>query len=521
MNSGDFTNKQKRALVPTRNQMKLEEKIAEFERRHAFGRSLTSYLNRNLIKVVRVEQGLQGRWSLFTILPPATAEMFDIDRELLFLVTDYEALEPRILNDLQSQMRNNARVEDEIAVLISRDGNAQRLVRMRAGEAAILTIEGQHLPGEVPDFRVIVSETLESVDHFNVTTPITSPSAFFGRQRDISNVRRFLAQGQHVGIFGLRKAGKSSLLNRVSFLERERGSIVVNLDLNEYFGTPRRFRAGIVRSLSEELVKSRIIVPKLRSLRSHGRDDFINEYWMGDLDLLLNAIQASRNVIFVIDEIDSALPSRILSRAEADEEVGLLRALSQLRAFIQKRQSRGQIPPVILSAGVDPSLFERASVRGITNPLFQFSALKFIEPMDRDELQDMVRTLGKRTGLKFRSHEVIDELMEEYGGHPLLTRQACSYVHRHRPGGVVPYHVQKSDVQNAFAAKGPGSPLEHARAIPESFAEWFPQESTLLSERWSNRHFEPMGTSGLEHAISYGLLHDDGSVRMRALTRAT
>ncbi|MGW2637597.1 nSTAND1 domain-containing NTPase [Streptomyces sp. NPDC001348] len=500
--------------------MRLEEKIAEFERRHAFGKDLTAYLRHNRIKVVRVEQGQQGRWSLFTVLPDPTAEMFDIDRELLFLATDYEAVEPRILSDLQSQMRKNARVEDEIAVLISKDSNARRLVRMRAGEAAILTIDGRNLPRDVPDFRVIVSEMLESVDHFNVTTPITSPSAFFGRQRDISSVRRYLDQGQHVGIFGLRKAGKSSLLNRVSVIERERGSIVVNLDLNEYFGTPRRFRAGVVRALSEELAKSHVTVPRLRSLRpSHGRDDFINEYWMSDLDALLNAVPLSRNVILVIDEIDSALPSRILSRAEADEEVGLLRALSQLRAFIQKRQSRGQLPPVILSAGVDPSLFERASVRGITNPLFQFSALKFIEPMDRDELQDMIRTLGKRTGLKFRSHEVIDELMEEYGGHPLLTRQACSYVHRHRPKGVVPHQVQKSDVQKAFAAKGPGSPLEHARAIPESFSEWFPEESELLRERWSSAQFGPVDTSGLEHAISYGLIHEDGSVRMRALTR--
>ncbi|WP_375765098.1 ATP-binding protein [Archangium gephyra] len=512
MNSKRYTN-------PTANQKVLEEKIQEFEAEYPFGKALRKYLDRDKIEIVRVERGQQRRWHVFAFLPETMRSMFDIERELLILSTDYPRLEPRILSELQANLRDHARVDDEVAVLVSPDAKADRLARQRAGETAILALDAQALSNpDQPSFREALAHTLATVDHFNVTTPIREASAFFGRQRDITEVRQSLEQGQHLGIFGLRKAGKSSLLNRVQALLTERGWAVVALDLNEFFGTPRRFKTAIVKGFASEAERLGVTLPRLKITEDRRGAD-INESWLDDLEKIVFALSESAGLALIIDEIDSALPARTLSvTAPVEDTLGLLRALSQFRAFAQRLQMHGKNYPVLLGAGVDPALFEQPKIRDLANPLYQFSRLKFLAPLDREELAAMVRTLGKRTGMRFRAHELIDSLYNEYGGHPLLSRQACSFVHKHRPKDQVPYHVTSEDLERAFTARGPDTPLWHALDVPESFAEWFPQEANLLNEYIANTQNANL-RSRLQHAIAYGLLNEDGTVRMQALRR--
>lgn len=505
----------------TPNQKFLDDKKSEFVRNSEFGDALLRYLRKDEVQVVRVERGLQGRWQLFAVLPEQMRAMFDIDREVLFVVTDYKRLEPRALSEVQFFLKDRARVDDEVAVLVSQDENADRLARQRAGETAILTLDSRKLSDPTrPTFRQALAHMLATVDHFNVTTPIREPSAFFGRQRDIGEAIQTLEHGQHAAIFGLRKAGKSSFLNRVQALLRERGWAVVALDLNEFFGTPRRFKLSVVQSFADEVLAFKQPLPKLRSTEERRGVDVINESWLDDLDRIRRALEDKAEMALIIDEIDSALPARTLNVLDpAEDSLGLLRALSQFRAFAQRHQMQGRKYPVLLGAGVDPSLFEEPKVRGIANPLYQFALVKFLEPLNRDEMQGMIRTLGKRTGMRFRDHDLIDSLHAEYGGHPLLSRQACSFLHQHRPKDRVPYNVSLEDLTRAFTATGPNTPLAHALDVPESFSEWFPDEGKLVSERLRGASGSAAGPE-LQHAIAYGLLNPDGSVRMRALLRS-
>ena len=502
----------------TRNQRTLADNITEFERKYLYSRNFIQYLSRNEIKPVRVEQGPQGRWLVFCVLAQTSREMFDIDREVLFLATDYPVVEPRILNEIQGHLRDNARVDDQVAVLLSLDEGADRIARQRVGETVILTLNAKTISTTTPDFRESLASTISTVDHFNVTTPLTSASAFFGRERDIADARRCLDIGQHLGIFGLRKAGKSSLLNRLSDTLREQGWAVATLDLNAYIGTPRVFKSSLVGSLADVAEAKNISLPRLPSVSAPRRDS-VNEHWLRDLDTVVDALDnRTKGIVTVIDEIDTSLPGRTLGASEEDDELGLLRSLTQLRAFVQRRDMQGKNRPVLLCAGVDSGLFERPKIRKLANPLYQFANVQFIKPMDRDELQQMVRTLGKRTGMRFRDHLLIDSLLREYGGHPLLTRQACSFVHRRRPKGIVPYQVTIDDIEKAVTIDGPGTPLEHALDVPASFEEWYPEESALLEERL--RSGAPsIGSNGLSHAVAYGILNEDGSARINALLR--
>jgi hypothetical protein len=56
---------------------------------------------------------------------------------------------------------------------------------------------------------------LTRIDPYAESKPINDPNWFYGRDEFLDRLPAVLAQGQHVGIFGLRKVGKTSLLNQL------------------------------------------------------------------------------------------------------------------------------------------------------------------------------------------------------------------------------------------------------------------------------------------------------------------
>ena len=80
-----------------------------------------------------------------------------------------------------------------------------------------------------------------------------------------------------------------------------------------------------------------------------------------------------------------------------------------------------------LVAGVNPSVVEMDTVNGIQNPLFGIVPYEYLTGLSLEDSGKMIRILGKRMGLNFET-EAIKYLHERYGGHPLLTRIACSFI---------------------------------------------------------------------------------------------
>lgn len=502
-----------RRVRRTVNQHVLDQSIQEFSRGYAYGKALLAYLHRAEADVVRVERSRQNRWLVHIVLPERLGAMFDIDLELLCMATDYDRVEPRVLEDLHRSLRS-ARVDDEIAVLLSADPNADRMTRRRPGGTAVLTLDAASLD-DAPELGDALASMLVTVDHFNVTVPITDPTAFFGRDSDIESARRCLRAGQHLGVFGLRKVGKSSLLNQVQRRMSEERWAVVRIDLNGYSGRAWQAVEDLLRRLHGSLHGLGLKPARLRSIGPNTA--ILRRYWLDDLSMLLDVAAERTDVLIVIDEIDIVLPGRLVAAGGSDTDRSLLlAAFSQLRSIAQQRQSEGRSYPVVLSAGVDPHIFESPRTGRAANPLYQFSRIAFLEPLDREALAQMVRVLGKRTGMRFRDHRLIDELRDEYGGHPLLTRQACSFLHHHRPSREVPYNVTLEALNDAFAAGATGSPLRHAHDTLDDFSEWYPDEARCIERLVAG---QPVDVSTVRHAVDYGIVDASGAVRIRALTR--
>jgi hypothetical protein len=78
-----------------------------------------------------------------------------------------------------------------------------------------------------------------------------------------------------------------------------------------------------------------------------------------------------------------------------------------------------------LLAGVNPYVVETDAIDGIQNPLFGIVHHQYLRGLTIEETRPMIRTLGRRMGLKF-TPEAVEHIQKHYGGHPLLTRIACS-----------------------------------------------------------------------------------------------
>lgn len=515
----------------TARQQGLEGYKTRFRDLTTHGSELLTYLERSGCGVWRCEQDQADprRWWLNITLQQNVAEMFDAHLEIQLVYAEYTEVEPRLLELIQRRISTNARVDHGLFMIASLDKHVDRLLRRRRGEFAAIDLHLGDVGSDAPDIRHRMSEVLTAVDHYDMTTPVHDPGGFFGRTEEFQQIISAIERGQSVGVFGLRKTGKTSLLNYVAGRRRDAERAVVWVDISGLSGADD-FRVRLLESAWECVAKlkaSQGELPRLRTLNRNGElkvaPDLVRIHWLRDLEGLSR--HAGERLEVFIDEIDQLHPDRSHLGSEANE---MLVAVTQLRGLIQSAESGSGM--VLICAGVDPALFERPLLKsGSDNLLYKLVRLMFLAPLSRDEMAEMVRDLGRRMGVRVRGHEVIDFLFDEYGGHALLTRKACSLAAKQRRKDELPWHMSLDSVEASARQDGEGTPFRQAGEILTSFGEWFPEEATLLRDLWSSdaeeREFGKLlfdeDPRRLAHAGPYGIVVDGSTEpRIRAVERA-
>jgi tetratricopeptide (TPR) repeat protein len=267
--------------------------------------------------------------------------------------------------------------------------------------------------------------------------------SFFGRQRVISDLQTKLKGGDHVGIFGVRKMGKTSLMNRLQSLLPYPMAVISLQYVNELPGICQSAIEEWTRAISTKYPKAPL--PSLRLLN----DRPVNNNKQAFRDDILSLVGLLREhsippwLVLCLDEIEEIVPNDDSSTEEIKryrELMGFFRGLaSQINAFRlmvcgmnpavnrtnywKKRyknpifQALGEFLPFPLRAG-------RGAV--YNNPGFQAFREFFLGPFEtQDEMNDMVRSIGAHMGIEY-DQNALDCLHVESGGHPYITRQICS-----------------------------------------------------------------------------------------------
>jgi AAA domain len=141
-------------------------------------------------------------------------------------------------------------------------------------------------------------------DPYLESKPITDPTWFFGRQELLNRLTSILAQGQHGGIFGLRKIGKTSLINQVQ--QRFGRTPTALLDCQAFGTSATEYLQEISSQLTNELSRLGVCGVPAPPDDRHDPDAFRKHLF--DLVQAWRALGREEPILIIMDEIDKLFP---------------------------------------------------------------------------------------------------------------------------------------------------------------------------------------------------------------------
>jgi tetratricopeptide (TPR) repeat protein len=259
-------------------------------------------------------------------------------------------------------------------------------------------------------------------DLFYSTGQISDSLAFFGRQGLLTQIRNDLLRNQAVGLFGLRKVGKTSVLNHLAASLDD--FLVIKLDLEGRdpvsYGT--RIFNDILSYLGR-LLKARGLdferpTPIEESLPSAVTAPMFRERIRAIIARLGSAIALP--LMIFLDEVERILPGPDDSHEKVHEFnalFGVLRALNQEERCLS-------LLIADLHADSNRINYWTQGV-GPTNPVFSFFKEVYLGPFELVETRDMLNGIGQLMGYTF-DDSLIESIHSEAGGYPVLSRQIAS-----------------------------------------------------------------------------------------------
>jgi hypothetical protein len=423
------------------------------------------------------ESGLENvkspNWYILLKPTQSIVDLFGINKEILCLVSDYPDVQVRTF-DYADKMLGfyGHRVTDDAFILISAARDVAAFCRdylNRTGRTVILSTWDEVLAAD-EDFAIrLLRNHLFSRDVFDQKSPVSNDFQFFARNKTVDEIIDDLKNGQNAGIFGLRKTGKTSVLQRVLAKHSTQNEFV---DVFVDAESPT-FSEGTAASVALEL--ARRFDRELRKITNKPRPDKIPDQASLDiagpiLERVIEDIVGQRRLaLLVIDELERILPHAQRPSGWDREYLKLWRLL---RALSQSLSGRF----VFLVASTNPYFVEEPIFQDEDNPLYAFVKATYLGLFTYPQLSDMLSTLGRRMGINFDS-KALEILFDEYGGHPYLSRRLCSFIAATHPER--PLTVTSAMMQTDIGAFFEQIVVDH-RGILQVFKEYYPDEHSLM-----------------------------------------
>lgn len=398
-------------------------------------------------------------WLLQTHVPSTLRDRFGLAPQLRILAVHGQVRGSDLRTGLQDP-RDASEVDPDLIIIASDWPLLQEKVRHLAGPW------GQRIPWmpttvAFTPLADALDAHLPRFDLWSRRDPVRG-RALIGRREPIDDIAARLLRGQAVAVLGLRKVGKSSLLQAVAekidpigaqrgmfgLLEKptpnlEVEALVVSLDVQ---GLIERTLQGLAERLGDELeerlelagVRKRtpagsvartgqIVVEESLGATSTESDTIIEDSPDGStkssqpddsferLEQLLRAAldDQPRSIAIVLDEYD------LLFEGYGGEPgiPGVYRLFALLRSL---SQVTGRVSLAFI--GRDPAFIHQAHLGGFTSPLLGWVELVGLGPLSRDDADELLARLGKRTCLDIGA-TTCNTAWRWTGGHPLLLRE--------------------------------------------------------------------------------------------------
>lgn len=450
-----------------------------------------------------------SKYNFFLMKPTQIfEEMFNINREVLCVFSNYERFEPRTLDafDAAQQFLSEYRIESICKVLISKDesteGHIESFLKLDPEQPIVVPFTYRELLSPYNNFfiRNRFQKHLYTRDLFSFLSPLKKDLYFFGRNELVQEITNRHRAGEHTGLFGLRKCGKTSIIYAIERMLASNSEDFISIDCESPSIHLLRWNELLFRVASMYQEKR---YPKKKQPEE---EQFIPKYAADSFGrYITETYKAKRKkpTLIIFDEIERIAPGTASSEHWRDGD-DFVYFWQSMRAFYQRN-------PEIFSymiVGTNPSCVEAPVFNRNDNPLFGSIPHQYVPAFSVEQVREMVRKLGRYMGLKFE--EVIySKLKEDFGGHPFLIRQMCSQISS-LCSGDRPFLINKALYEEAKKDFSLNS-ADYLDMIIQVLKDWYPEEYDMLVFLAQGdfdifNQFAKENPDYVRHLIGYGLI---------------
>ncbi|MFI8589055.1 RNA-binding domain-containing protein [Dietzia maris] len=335
----------------------------------------------------------------------------------------------------------------------------------------------------------ITAQRVAQAELYDITNPVEGDQ-FFGRDQLLTNLETCVNSGSAFGLFGMRKTGKTSVVNMLrqkleKTAELEREQLVCDADLE---GLPA-IQDLKIGQLVAEVAKGIKLAARRKGLRVEELSNLSAQPTINEFDNALRHLLQSRSykgvsVLLVLDEVEHICspeaPHIVGSETERKvvEFLGVLRKIS--KDYSQSEYQGSNFGSFNLGfVGLANAIIEEHTLYGRENPLFRFARTFYLEPLSLEESASLLNQIGSRRGLIWDS-EAVRQAAQVSGGNVTLLRTLASAVAKRKDQTAIEVqHISAAEV-NDVSAEYLRASKPYLRQARKYIADRYPDEGAAI-----------------------------------------
>lgn len=443
------------------------------------------------------------------------SEQFNLKREIIVIFSKYEKFEPRTFDAIAEVYRRNEqqfRIDRICSIIVSKDRNVSEEIQqiLKSDIEMQVVVPFRYVELQSGDKTQLITnrfrEHFYERDLFAFESPLKKDIYFFGRREYIHELLSRHNSSENSGVFGLRRSGKTSVLQAVERAAKLINTACVFLDCQDlYHFSWNRALFSVIEKISKSVNIT------ISSTKENYDEENANEKFAYDLEVIISTSQ--RDILLLIDEIEQITPG-LGMKDNWKNGVDFVKFWQTIRSNFHKWGNKF----TFILAGTNPSAIEQVSIVGHDNPLFnQLKEDSYLLPFNVYDTKEMVNKLGGYMGLNF-DDIVCAKLTQDFGGHPYLIRHFCSAINKYIMEGrmqrpVLVTNAIYNKVMPIFAEK---SADNYCRFIMGVLIDYYPEEYKFLEQL-------ALGNIGMDdhaiydpqmisHLLGYGIIENNQGV---------
>lgn len=420
----------------------------------------------------------RGEWTALIRFGGVLEAALGITREVMVVYSRDRDLQLRDYERLPSfRERQPRQPTQDLYLLFSEDPSASRKLdewtQRETFTAIVLPRVGPSAPVTAQALVNDLTRRLASRNLYEETLPVTGRD-FFGRRDLLLDLAENLRTGKVCGVFGLRKTGKTSLVQELGqrFVKANPEERVFILrDLEDLPADAERHPASLQRDLTTRLLRAF----RDRGLRTHELSTLTDSSTLGDFRRALQAALEHRSshdvqVVIALDEIESLVgqdAATSTDRPHVPELLGILRSL------VQENHNFN-----VLISGLTSSVLQSGLLYGRENPLFAWAKTFYLPPLDQPAANQLIEDIGRRMALRW-SQRALTRAFGLSEGHVFLHRTLCARIAESLPRDLSEREVDEDQVQYIRRAWRRGI-SEQVQAMLASLDRYYPDAADVL-----------------------------------------